>query len=142
MGSKTLGVPTFARWSATQASQAEAVLLVSPPATHRPLAEVALAAGMHVISEKPLAPTMADARAIVETARASRKRRDGQPELPVSPAVRELAGLSPRLLGTSAPSESSSAGTCAAAGSPRATGEADGASPDPDMAIHHVDMVR
>ena len=46
------------------------MLLVSPPSTHRPLAETALAAGRHVISEKPLAPTLEDAAAIVSAARA------------------------------------------------------------------------
>ena len=37
-------------------------------ATHRPLAELALAGGCHVIVEKPLAPTLADAAAIASAA--------------------------------------------------------------------------
>jgi predicted dehydrogenase len=44
------------------------VLLVSPPETHRPLGEEALARGLHVLSEKPLARTLADARALAATA--------------------------------------------------------------------------
>jgi predicted dehydrogenase len=66
-----LGVPTFTRLDrALDAVPADAVLLVSPPATHRPLAETAFAAGRHVITEKPLAPTLEDAAAIVAAARA------------------------------------------------------------------------
>ena len=61
--SDTLGVPTFTELErALRAVEADAVLLVSPPATHRPLAETAFAAGRHVITEKPLAPTLGDAR--------------------------------------------------------------------------------
>lgn len=46
----------------------DVVLLVSPPDTHRPLAEQALEHGAHVIVEKPLASTMEDARALAEAA--------------------------------------------------------------------------
>jgi len=64
-----LGVPVFRRLEqALSALTPELVLLVSPPATHRPLAETALAAGSHVVIEKPLAPTLADAQAIVGAA--------------------------------------------------------------------------
>lgn len=66
-----LGVPVFRRLEqALHAVRPEVVLLVSPPATHRPLAETALAAGSHVVIEKPLAPTLADAEAIVAASRA------------------------------------------------------------------------
>lgn len=68
--SETLAAPTFTRLEhALDAVPAEAVLLVSPPATHRPLAEAAFAAGRHVITEKPLALSMDDAAAIVTAAR-------------------------------------------------------------------------
>lgn len=68
---ETLGVPTFTRLErALAAVPADAVLLVSPPATHRPLAEQAFAAGCHVITEKPLAPTIEDAAAIASAAQA------------------------------------------------------------------------
>lgn len=68
---EALGVPTFTRLDRALASvPAEVVLLVSPPATHRPLAEDAFAAGLHVITEKPLAPTLEDAAAIASAARA------------------------------------------------------------------------
>jgi len=66
----SLGVPVFRRLDqALPALRPDLVLLVSPPATHRPLAEEALAAGCHVVVEKPLAPTLADAKAIVAAAR-------------------------------------------------------------------------
>jgi predicted dehydrogenase len=62
----TLGVPAIASLEqALESVEADAVLLVSPPATHRPLAEQALAAGRHVVSEKPLALDLADAKALV-----------------------------------------------------------------------------
>ncbi len=65
-----LGVPVFRRLErALETLGPELVLLVSPPATHRPLAETALAAGSNVVIEKPLAPTLADAEAIVAAAR-------------------------------------------------------------------------
>lgn len=63
-------MPVFRRLEqALRAHRPEVVLLVSPPATHRPLAETALAAGCHVVIEKPLAPTLADAEMIVAAAR-------------------------------------------------------------------------
>jgi predicted dehydrogenase len=71
---ETLGVPVFRRLErALAAVPAEAVLLVSPPPTHRRLAEAAFAAGRHVLVEKPLAPTIADAAAIAAAARANRR---------------------------------------------------------------------
>ena len=60
-------MPAFARLDQALGSvEADAVLLVSPPATHRPLAEEALARGLHVLSEKPFALSLEDARAIAE----------------------------------------------------------------------------
>ena len=46
----------------------DAVLVVTPPETHRAVAEEALAAGKHVLVEKPLATTLEDARALVAAA--------------------------------------------------------------------------
>jgi predicted dehydrogenase len=51
----------------------DAVCIVTPISTHRPLAEEAFAAGKHVFVEKPLAGTAADAEAIA--AAASRAKR-------------------------------------------------------------------
>lgn len=62
----TLGVPAIRTLERALASvEADAVLLVTPPVTHRPLAEVALATGRHVVCEKPLALDLEDARALV-----------------------------------------------------------------------------
>jgi predicted dehydrogenase len=49
----------------------EAVSIATPDFTHTPLILAALAAGKHVLSEKPLATTMADAMAIDAAARTS-----------------------------------------------------------------------
>jgi predicted dehydrogenase len=67
---ETLGVPAFRSLGrALSAVDADAVLVVSPPSTHRALAEESLAAGRHVLVEKPLALTLADADAIADAAR-------------------------------------------------------------------------
>ncbi len=70
-----LGVATFRDFErALRAATPDVVVLASPPATHRSLAERALAAGCHVIVEKPLAPTLVDARAIAVAAAAAGRR--------------------------------------------------------------------
>ncbi len=66
---QALGVRVFRDLGrALRDTAADVVVLVSPPATHRPLAELALGEGCHVIVEKPLAPTLADAIAIATAA--------------------------------------------------------------------------
>lgn len=52
-----------------EAEKPEAVILCSPPNTHRELAMAALASGSHVLCEKPLAITVEDAQAMVDAAR-------------------------------------------------------------------------
>jgi predicted dehydrogenase len=47
------------------AARPDGVIVCSENSKHRPLAEMAAAAGAHVLCEKPLATTVADARAIV-----------------------------------------------------------------------------
>jgi predicted dehydrogenase len=65
----SLRVPTFARLGdALEHVACDAVLIVAPPAAHRPLAEESLAAGRHVAIEKPLALDLEDARAIAAAA--------------------------------------------------------------------------
>jgi predicted dehydrogenase len=46
----------------------DAVVIATPPSTHMPLALEAIAAGKHVLVEKPLAASVADGRAIVDAA--------------------------------------------------------------------------
>jgi predicted dehydrogenase len=47
----------------------DAVVIATPPRTHAPLALAAIEAGKHVMVEKPLATSVADAAAIVDAAR-------------------------------------------------------------------------
>lgn len=49
----------------------DAVLLATPPATHHPIGLAALAAGKHVLVEKPLATTLPDAQTLVAAADAA-----------------------------------------------------------------------
>lgn len=49
----------------------EAVVLATPNALHRPQAEAAFEAGLHVFVEKPIANTVADGHAMVEAAEAA-----------------------------------------------------------------------
>lgn len=49
----------------------EAVVLATPNALHRPQAEAAFEAGLHVLVEKPIANTVADGHAMIETAEAA-----------------------------------------------------------------------
>jgi len=51
----------------------DAVCIVTPISTHRPLAEEAFAAGKHVFVEKPLAGTAADAEAIAAAAKRAKR---------------------------------------------------------------------
>src|SRR5213594_4278356 len=71
----------------------DAVCIATPVGTHRPLAEEAFAAGKHVFVEKPLAPSIADAEAIVRAAeRAGRTLMVGHTFVynPAVVAVREI----------------------------------------------------
>ena len=48
--------------------QAEAAIVVAPPDQHRDIAVAALRAGMHCVIEKPFAPTLAEAKEVVDVA--------------------------------------------------------------------------
>jgi predicted dehydrogenase len=65
------GVPrVFERWEQMlEQARPDIVVIAAPPALHRAIAVEALAAGAHVLCEKPLAMDGADARAMVEAAR-------------------------------------------------------------------------
>ncbi len=57
--------PLFPSYEALLAEQPAAVLVCSENSKHRPLVELAAAAGVHVLCEKPLATTLADAEALI-----------------------------------------------------------------------------
>src|SRR5919112_2302897 len=48
-------------------SDAEAVLVATPPATHHDVIMAALERGRHVLTEKPLATTLAEAHSLLAT---------------------------------------------------------------------------
>ena len=64
------GVPqVFARWQdMLERTQPEVVVVATPPHLHRDIALGAFAAGAHVLCEKPIAMTHAEARAMVDAA--------------------------------------------------------------------------
>ncbi len=56
----------FESYQALLAAKPDGVVICSENNKHRPLAELAAAAGAHVLCEKPIGTTLADAKAIVE----------------------------------------------------------------------------
>ncbi|HEU5430420.1 MAG TPA: Gfo/Idh/MocA family oxidoreductase, partial [Thermomicrobiales bacterium] len=122
---------------------ADAVLIVTPPPTHHPLTLAALAAGRHVLLEKPLATSLAEAREMIAVAdRAGRMLMVSQ-NYRVRPAARAAREIV----------RSGALGDLAAIkiqfrGDTRALWPADNfryAMPHPlvlDMAIHHADLLR
>jgi predicted dehydrogenase len=67
----TRGYPGLVSFSSLEEALdcVDAVVIATPPSTHKPLALQALNAGKHVMVEKPLATSVADANEIIETAR-------------------------------------------------------------------------
>ncbi len=67
-----VGAPhSYTSIEAIDKSQVDGVFLVLPTTQHAPYAIAAARRGLHVVSEKPMAPTVADCRQMVEAARAS-----------------------------------------------------------------------
>ncbi len=65
------GVPVYASLAdMIAAGEIEAVTVTTPPETHKPLVMEAIEAGLHVVCDKPFAPTLADAEEMVEAAKA------------------------------------------------------------------------
>src|SRR5262245_22124603 len=71
---------------ALSATDPDAVLIATTLPGHVPVARAALQAGLHVLVEKPFAPTLAEAGRARRPGRASRPRPDGQPELSFLPS--------------------------------------------------------
>ena len=66
---EAFGVPSFEKMEELlKATSPDAVILCTPPNTHRALTESALSAGAHVLCEKPLALSVDDAIAMVQAA--------------------------------------------------------------------------
>lgn len=59
-----------ALWDGVALDPVDLVVVTTPNATHVPLARAAIAAGRHVVVDKPLAPTAAEARQLDTAARA------------------------------------------------------------------------
>ena len=79
--------------AALQAVEAEAVLVTTALPAHVPVALAALQAGKHVLLEKPFAPTLAEARRVVETAAACGRVLMISQNYRFFPAVRTVAAL-------------------------------------------------
>jgi predicted dehydrogenase len=58
----------------------EIALVLTPPAAHAAVSRAAIAAGKHVYSEKPLATTLSDARAVLDDAAAAGRRVGAAPD--------------------------------------------------------------
>jgi len=56
-----------------ETSRADALIVATPHALHAPIARIGLDAGLHVLVEKPMATTAAEARALVDAAARSGK---------------------------------------------------------------------
>jgi UDP-N-acetylglucosamine 3-dehydrogenase len=66
---RTLGCAVFADLEALVASGVEAVTIAAPTHLHHDLALACIGRGLHVLVEKPIAPTVEEGRAIVAAAR-------------------------------------------------------------------------
>lgn len=65
-GGERFGIEVVADYDALLDRDLDAVVITAENVHHRALAEKAAAAGKHVLSEKPLATTVEDARAMIE----------------------------------------------------------------------------
>jgi predicted dehydrogenase len=68
----TLGIPPERRFKSLEAAlekvEADAILTVTPPVIHAKHAELAFSRGLHVLTEKPIADNLENARRMVEQA--------------------------------------------------------------------------
>lgn len=95
-GEKT-GVPADRHFKTLEAAldavEADAVLTVTPPAVHARHAQVAFARGLHVMTEKPIADTIENAKLMVQRARESGKQLSVSQNYRFRPEVQKLRQL-------------------------------------------------
>jgi predicted dehydrogenase len=128
---------------ALEAAAADAVLITAALPGHVPLALAALAAGKHVLVEKPFAPTLAEARQVVDAAAAAGRVLMVSQNYRFFPAPRTVAALV-RAGELGAPGLIAIDFRRFANRAPR-EGHRHYALPHPllmDMAIHHYDLLR
>jgi predicted dehydrogenase len=90
---RQFGAPLFPSYEALLDAQPAAVVICSENSKHRPLVEMAAAAGAHVLCEKPLATTREDGQAVVEAcARAGVALMTAFP-MRFNPPIREVKAL-------------------------------------------------
>ncbi|BAK36500.1 putative oxidoreductase [Microlunatus phosphovorus NM-1] len=94
-----LGVAYEADYAALLAARPDAVIICAENAAHRPLVELAAAAGAHVLCEKPIATTLADAQAMTTACAAAGVQLMIAHPVRFSPAVAELRQLAAGPLG-------------------------------------------
>jgi predicted dehydrogenase len=82
-----------ARSLAAVADDLDAVIIATPPSTHYALAAEALAAGLHVLVEKPLATSVVDAETLVDAAEAAGLTLMVGHTFEYNPAVRRLRDI-------------------------------------------------
>src|SRR3954470_22997753 len=72
-----LGIPSDHRFKSLEAGldavEADAVLTVTPPAVHVEHAKLAFSRGLHLLTEKPIAHDLANAKLMVELARRAQR---------------------------------------------------------------------
>jgi UDP-N-acetylglucosamine 3-dehydrogenase len=126
------GVPVFRDLHDLLDLRPEAVIVATPAGSHRSVVEPCLAVGIHVLVEKPLATTVADAHAMVEAARrADCQLAVGHVER-FSPAVLDIR----RAMGAGAPTSVSTTRVGRRPPQVRDVGAL------LDLAVHDVDLVR
>lgn len=96
---EALGVAYVPDYSSLLATRPDAVIVCAENAAHRPLVELAATAGAHVLCEKPIATTLADAEAMIAACRAAGVQLMVAHPVRFSPAVAELRQLTAGALG-------------------------------------------
>ncbi|HEY7087161.1 MAG TPA: Gfo/Idh/MocA family oxidoreductase [Tepidisphaeraceae bacterium] len=92
-----LGIPADRRFKSLQAAldavEADAVLTVTPPPIHVEHAKLAFARGLHLLTEKPIAHDLANAKLMVDLARKAGKQLLVAQNYRYSPAMQRLKKL-------------------------------------------------